>query len=422
MLGCWPDLPCVRGPRPVSLRELRTSILLLASCNGLRLADGALTPDFNLGFAFLDGPGRAYVSSISGTRGNEVASTIFLAAVSSGVAVGRATLLVNAALLLTGIDLPRFVAIGDPSFTAAPRTEKPDATTLVRTDADELEINAGNQHFAEVIVDDARTLALCQENALLLAGFDNGTDVTWFARPEIAAATDGTHGRRQLRLFCSDFRNRSERCELAVADRRDCWKAAACWLAALARWLELWRVFGLATREPEAYSEFRAAYDDASLSWSRLANRLAWSTGARTSLDAQCDVARALAQALAAELLPELTRRLKGSFWLPNETGASYQIEKTQPCRCDACGREGVDAAFGIPSPAMAGSSGPAIVAASSSTARPEARCGPSGCGRPNWSNAAIASPWRSKSTSRRLQPGRRCRSIRACRPMSSNR
>jgi hypothetical protein len=342
VLACGRELSCPRGPLPLPLRTLRAQVLLLASCSGLRLADGALTQDFSLGLSFLDGVGQAYVSTVSGTRGNELASTMFLAALASGTSLGEATALINAALTRTGIDAPRFMAVGSPSFVASPGRTRP-AVLQATVDSDVLEINAGDQHFVEVLIDDERILTLVQQNALLLAALDPGPEVLWFSRFEVVPATANSLPRKQLRLFLFRFPEPIGRLCLRVDDRSRASSEALRLLAAIARWLALWRTFGLATREPEVYAELRAAYDDVAPIWSWLLSQLAWSTNARAALDAQYDAIRSLARTLTAELLPELVGRLRGTFWLPNETGASYQIEETRPYACSACGRPGAE-------------------------------------------------------------------------------
>ena len=55
ILGCALGHPCPRGPVPLPLSRLDTESLFLASCNGLRMRDGSLHTDFNLGLEFLDG-------------------------------------------------------------------------------------------------------------------------------------------------------------------------------------------------------------------------------------------------------------------------------------------------------------------------------------------------------------------------------
>ena len=340
VLACGRDVPCPRGPFPLPLRELRTPIFLLASCNGLRLADGALTADFNLGLSFLDGVGQAYVSSVSGTRGNHLASRIFLPAIASGASVEEAVALTNAALVRTGTDLPRFVTLGWPMVVAAPHLARTAPMRVSPTGAGALEIDAGTEHFVELLIEDERICRLADENALALSMADSDSDVVWFSRPEAVQSSVGTPA-RQLRLFLFRLADPIRRLHLEVGDRRDTRSDALRWLSALHRWLERWRTFGLSAREAEVYTELRAAYDDAAATLSRALGGLAWSTAGRSILDAHCSVIRSLAQVAAAEVTSELQARLHATFWLTNEDAAMYELGETRDYVCSACGRRG---------------------------------------------------------------------------------
>jgi hypothetical protein len=305
------------------------------------LGDGALTPDFNLGLSFLAGPGQAYVSTISGTRGNHLASRIFLSAVASGASVEEAVALINAALVRTGTDLPRFVSAGLPMVVASPHLPRIPPRRVSPSEAGALEIDAGVQYFAELLIDDEPICRLADENALALSTASD-SDVVWFSRPEVVDASVATPG-RQLRLFVFRLAEPIGHLHLQVSDRRKTRRDSLRWLWALHRWLERWRTFGLSGREPEVYAELRAAYDEAASTLSRALSGLAWNTGARPLIDAHCSVIRSLTELAAAEVTSELQARLRATFWLTNEDAAVYELADTRGYVCTVCGRPGTE-------------------------------------------------------------------------------
>ena len=342
ILACGRGLACPRGPLPLPMRELQAQVFLLVSCNGLRLADGALQDDFNLGLSLLDGIGQAYISSITGTRGADLVSKIFLAAVCSGVSLGEATALINAAMIRSRVDAPSFVAIGSPSLVVAPDAPRPHPVAAPVAEGI-LELAAGDQHFADLVIDDARMLALVEEDALLLAAPEPAPVVMWFCRREAVASRPDGATRRCVRLFLFRYPETIGQLRLEIGDRRQDAQEALGWRRSLGRWLELWRTFGLAERDPEAYKTICDNYDQTATQLSLLLSRLAWSTAGRAQLQKHFAIMRLLSRTATEFLLPELVPRLGGgSFWLTNES-AGYQLLQSRRWRCLSCDRPGME-------------------------------------------------------------------------------
>ena len=340
ILACGRGHVCPRGPFPLPMRDIPAQAFLLASCKGLRLADGSLSTDYNLGLSFLDGSGQAYVSSLGDTRGTWVAGKIFIAALASGVSLGETTAQINAAIVRMGIDSPHFIALGPATLVAAP-IARPQPQRIASTEAGILDVDAPDLHFVELLIEDERVAALVRDDNLLLTVPSSEEEILWFARPETAPVdSDGSAGQR-VRVFLYRFPGSIGRVQLQIGDLREARDRVLAWRHALMYWLELWRSFGLAASQADAYKSLSDASDEAADLLARMLPGLGRTSAGRARLQAPVQIMQSLAAVASEQIVADLAIRLSGgSFWLTNES-LLCPVERTGHVTCNACGKLG---------------------------------------------------------------------------------
>ncbi len=342
-LACGQGLPCPRGPRPVALSDSRADVLLLTSCNGLRLADSNTQAEFNLGLTFLDGLGRAYVASTSSATATAATTTAYLASMAAGRSLVEATTILDAFVHWARIDVPTYLAVGRPDHRVVDgaSTVADRATPVITFSAGEIaEIEHSGSTMVELTTRDSAVVAAVRARDLTLTASADDSSASaapsrfWFARVEGAAGT----ANEQARIFVFSFPDPVRTLELTTGRATSILSATQRAVASHSRWRELWRLCShlvdasedLLTALDETVSELRVA----------LVRRL---HAIRYDLDAPAYVRDLTAQidhcttTLRKLLIEALVPRLAGSFYLTNELVAEYGFVDSADRPCVYC-------------------------------------------------------------------------------------
>jgi len=328
VLACGRGQTCPRGPHPVPLRQMAADVLMLATCNGLRLADSRIRPEFNFGLSFIDGDGLAYISSAFSCSGGGAASTVFAAAMAAGCTVGEATVLINGLLHHARLDRIAFVAIADPEHRA---------TTAARvcwsTAALPAHIDLGSHHFAELAIKDPVVLDAAKHDTLALtATSDGGNEIVGYHRVQKCA--DGSLAVMAL-LF--SFPEPLGRVHVVAADHRSASDRSLATLARLDYWAELLRLFEIDSLNPEGYGDFVDLRHRLRLEIGKQLGALGVDGGALIHLDRQLALGERLALAASEQVLEQLVPKLEGAFWLSNAQAEQHAFERGEPASCPTC-------------------------------------------------------------------------------------
>lgn len=328
VLACGRGQPCPRGPHPVPLRQMATDVLMLATCNGLRLADSRTRPEFNFGLSFIDGDGLAYVSSAFSCSGGGAASIAFPAAMAAGCTVGEATVLINGLLHHARLDRIAFIAIADPEHRAT-------APARIRLTTGRLPtcIDLGSHHFAELVIADPRVLdAARNETLILTVTSDQGCEIVGYHR--VQRCRDGSLAVVAM-LF--GFPNHLGRIHVVMADRRLASDQALATLARVDNWAELLRQFQIESANPEACEDFAALRHRLCLDVGRSLGALGIDGGTLIHLQRQLAFGDQLALATSEQLQEHLVPKLQGAFWLSNAQAEQYTFERSESAPCPTC-------------------------------------------------------------------------------------
>jgi hypothetical protein len=350
-LACGVGHPCPRGALPIALDRLGTEVLMLATCNGLRLRDSSLTGDFNLGLRFLDGPGLAYVGSVMGAAGNDLAASALLSALAAGSTLTAAATLANGFLACAEIERPVYLAVGMPYHRLSGRRRSHSWQVRRVEGLAPIELDCGSGNLAELEIEDPHLIDLARRRSLAISAQSStpGGSVHWFYRLERAATAKDRQARRRrgiegqiLRVFAFRFPEPLGALRLAAVDAADLTRALAASRDALARWSEVCRLSRLADSEPETRSELDGA---AALLAEGLAQgllRLRFDGAAPAQLQERCRLMRSLAATARDLVLQGMVPELTGSFWLPNAFGREYGWAGSVETPCPECGRTAV--------------------------------------------------------------------------------
>jgi hypothetical protein len=332
ILGCGLGHRCPRGPFPLPLSELDTEALFLASCNGLRLRDGSLDKDFNLGLTFLDGRGCAYVSSVNAGFANEAVSLIWIAAMADGKDAVEATLLANALVLCGGIDVPNLVPIGLSDIVPR-RSITPDCAHVVTIDRVGWSgtIDFGMCHLAEFVVKGHAVTGLVAGH-VLLACEEASEDVLWFCRAECLS------GESVARVWIFRFPKHIGAIGLRVVEADVLQKSALASLAAVRGWSSAIALCESGQDDAQVVAELG---DAASVMENAIhATRASWrfSTHAVTRHGAIAGKVETLAIAARDYFMDKYVPLLDGAFWLPNRMAGDYTFNGAEDTSCPHCG------------------------------------------------------------------------------------
>ena len=342
VLACARGYPCPRGPHPLPLAEVRAGVFMLGSCNGLRLADGILHPDFNLGLSFLDGPGYAYVSSIAAGFGSEIGTICFLAAFASGRSLADATMLVNAFVHAAGLDHPSYIAVGLPecrmAVAGAETTETPDPTTLKQR---RIQLDFGERCFGEVLIDDSELLRLAQNSRLSVSvSSELDEPVYWFCRLERQSVghNASTVSQPVLRLFLFRFPHALGRVDIDVDDAGGVRAEVLAALRGLRRWLETMRLTESSGERRTLYSELMESESILRAAVAQRMKGLNFDGSARRTAADLLSRTESLAAVVRSLVVEDLVPRLTGEFWLPNVWSSEYSFVHDHQISCPYCG------------------------------------------------------------------------------------
>ncbi|TCO15702.1 hypothetical protein EV652_12175 [Kribbella steppae] len=344
-LACGQGLPCPRGPRPTPLSQSQADLLMVTSCNGLRLLDSNTQPDFNLGLAFLEGSGRAYVASVTSGMGTDATTAAFLAALASGRTLAEATMILNAFITCAGVDQPTYIAVGHPDHcVSAPHTSDGDLPCWLSPGVEEtgrdITIFGNDRHFVEFRIDNPAMLDMLENGRLGLA-VDPAVPAPnpsrfWFARAE-GSQNDG---RRSARGFAYSFPHPLGELTLHGRDVDEAVYALDGALTRSTRWRDLW---AQCQEGASAVPDLIGAVDDI-VAESR-AEALRMLPSLRYDIDAWPiidtlvsrihDAGSTIRRALMDDLLPQLA----GSFYLTNVLIGEYAYAGATGCACLYCGR-----------------------------------------------------------------------------------
>jgi hypothetical protein len=341
VLACARGYPCPRGPHPMPLRLIRTPVLMLASCNSLRLADSQLKPDFNLGLSFLDGVGQNYISSPATITHAQPCSVAFAAAMASGRSVAQATTLANGLLHCAGIDEPAFACIGLGIYRIR---REPAAGSDIDVFEDlaplPCEVDFGDRNHAVIFLSEPPLLELARRRvlALDLEPRDPLDRVFYFYRLERNDKTrnEGT-GDHILRVFLFSFPRKLGRLRIGGHDLAGLRKAVASVVEAACFWLAFVRLCSLEEKLPQL-SSMIAAIENSRSSAVRLLGNVRFDGGAVDRLRQQIRVMSSLSTLTRDLTLNYLMANVSGSFLLTNVWGEEYSNQCIYDSICNNCG------------------------------------------------------------------------------------
>ncbi len=331
--ACGRGWPCPRGPRPRSVSPM-ADVLMMAVCGGLRLGDNINHDAFSFALNFVDGQGRAFISSISTNSGAPLAAVAFLATLADGGSLGAATLMANAVPTMAGIDDPTYLLIGDPEHRPVQLGEILEPLCV---EALPVQINAVGKHHqvivlrqtdhADLLSVDSLTVTAASASAPEIIGFtrrvampgaaNSVVEVHLFSFPEpLGVLTLGAFWRGQI--------ERRLRASLAFLDA----------------WLERWRMLGLDRDAPDEFSALADTCVEVRTGVAKTVPLLGVSGTLAGEVEARAEYIEVLAAAAGFEAVNLLSPRLGTSFWLSNALAAQYSFIDSQIASCPSCGRQ----------------------------------------------------------------------------------
>jgi hypothetical protein len=334
VLACGRGFDCPRGPHPVPLSRMAADVLMLATCNGLRLADSRYREQFNFAFSFIDGPGVGYVSPVFTSTGAELASLAFLGAMAEGYTLGEATALSNAFVHCAGVERPAYIAIGDPEYRVRSRAAHEPLPALNSLPAT---LDLGDVRFIKLDITDPFLVDAAQRNRLVISVVpeEEGDSPGGFHRVE--QLPDGRDS--ILTLFLFRFPHPLGRVRIEAADRDEVCKRTRAALDTFKGWVDTCRLIGLDAAAPDDYDELRRSEDEIQMLMARNLALLSIDGGAVAQLEALVEATRELTLATTEVVLDLFAPQLEGSFWLPNILAPAHCLERVDRTTCPSCGR-----------------------------------------------------------------------------------
>jgi hypothetical protein len=333
VLACGRGYACPRGPHPLPVRDLGADVLMLGTCNGLRLGDSVLAPAFNLALSHLDGPAAAYVGSIATHSGSELATLAFLAALASGHTIGDATVLVNGLLSCSGVNQPTYLAVGLPQLRITP-APAPAPLSCEELGADANTLDFGSTNCAAVLLHDARAIALARRCALFLLATpaDAGTSIYWFYRVEDAPEPT-------VRLWLFRFPERLGELTLTPGDANQLIRTCRGALDGLKSWLELLQMSSLLADDSDSMAAFERNHQTLTAALARRMPRIAFDASAPAELLRIAGLATSAASLARDAAIDRMEPDLERSFWLTNLYMPEYHPATVADAACPACER-----------------------------------------------------------------------------------
>ncbi|HEX8091742.1 MAG TPA: hypothetical protein VF762_23010 [Blastocatellia bacterium] len=311
---------------------MATQVLMVATCNGLRLADSRTRPEFNFGFSFVDGPGLAYVSSIFSSSGGDIASVAFLAAMATGCMLGEAVTLINALVYHAKLERTSYLALGDVEHRSKHYAERRAPLVIDTLPA---YVDFGDSHFAELLITqkDAVEAARGSNLTLSLAPESQGDAIIGFHRLEERSGDCGP----ALVSFAFRFPQSLGKVLIEATDPEAVRTQVHATLDGLAGWVDLWQLVGLDLAAPETFDDLRKGTQEARLMLGRSLTLIDLDGGMVARIKRQTEVAGELVSAAIAGVLEHLAPQLQGSFWLSNLHTAEHRFERSEQTPCPHC-------------------------------------------------------------------------------------
>jgi hypothetical protein len=342
LLGCGSGHACPRGPHPLPLNQLPSSILMLGTCNGLRLGDSVLAPNFNLGLNFLCGRGIAYVSSVFASLGSNVSSLAFAAALASGCAVGEATALVNGLLYCAGIERTVYVAVGmpDESLGAAPAASHWRRHRSLPEQPASYESEHIADNFCEFLLYDACAVSLAARGqmGMKISSSLPGDNILWFQRLESHAEADQTACPATVRIFVFRFPDSLGQLSFSIINRAELSDTVNRAFDGLRRWLEMGRLAGVERDEMISYQALEEGRRDVRQALTASLARLSFDGSMAEQVEQQINILHSLMTAARELFLEHILPELPGPFWPTNILTAQYLFDSSRATTCHNCG------------------------------------------------------------------------------------
>ncbi|MFT3770636.1 MAG: hypothetical protein QM820_34865 [Minicystis sp.] len=343
VLACGRGRVCPRGPHPVPLERMAADVLMVETCNGLRLADSRTLPEFNFALSFIDGPGVAYVSSAFTSIGGGAASRAFLAAMAAGCTLGEASWLVNALISRAQIERTAYVAIGDAEHRTRPPTTRGAPLALDTLPA---VVDLGDAHFVEITIADAALVERARRGRLAFAVSVEGQEDApyFFHRVEQRTAHDGAASGPKpqaegevLAVCLFRFPRALGRARIEATDPEAWRDRARAGVDAVTRWCDLFRLVGLDTAAPDEYAELRASGDEARILLAQGCTLLTVDGSAAARMARRLQFIEELCLAAAEAAFERIVPKLEGSFWPSNLRTSEHSIERSEHIPCPHC-------------------------------------------------------------------------------------
>lgn len=357
-LACGHGWACPRGRTPVPLSRIGAEVLMVASCNGLRLADSNTQPAFNLGLSFLDGAGRAYVASASSAIVTDAMPVAFLAALASERDLAESVAIVNAFMTCAGLEQPTYAAVGLPGHrisgvVAGGSQERESLVADLTPDQGELYIDGSGRLLVEAVIRDPDAIQLVRSGDLALAAHDlpligpSARELSprfWFARiePDARASADASDS-DVARLFLFSFPYALGDVHVQLRDASSFPRQLTSALDALGRWKDLWRLTVMnadiqPSVELEILGEIEAAETEARHTALRRLTAVRFDIDACRDLDRLIAAIESLGRFLRELLMEHLVPQLASSFYLTNQLVPEHLYTGGEAEACRYCG------------------------------------------------------------------------------------
>ncbi|MCB9718781.1 MAG: hypothetical protein H6712_33355 [Myxococcales bacterium] len=332
-MACGSGGPCLRGPEPMSMRDIAADLMITSSCSSLRLAGSCLDPRFNLALSFLDGPGRAYVGSVLSGAGGEMASKLFLAAYASGHELGTSTMLVNSMLRCFGLDLPSYVCVGAVDMTSHARP-----TPEIRTfSTSTFEVDAEGALLLEGLVTDAESVALAERGDLVV----DVENVDTLEPREAFFRLEAVGDELVVRVIAFQFPEALGPVRVRLLDGSAIMRRAEDAAQALDRWIRLAKSARVLT---EDIDELVGVLQYTRHTLRSFQSRSWWASGTADAIASRTQSVLELAREVRGRILAELISGCAGGFWLTNAwMHGEFRNETISRGRCPVCGTASIE-------------------------------------------------------------------------------
>ncbi|WP_296583775.1 hypothetical protein [Xanthobacter sp.] len=331
ILACGRSDICPRGPRPTPTARLAKT-LLMAACNGLRLADSINHTDFNFALAFVDGPGIAYTSTLTSTSGAGPATVAYLASLADGHDIGSAVVAANTIPLLANVADPAFISVGDVFHRPIGDRRPPKP---IEVEELPVTIDAGNHHTAVLRCSARSAIELFRDGELGISA--SGL----FCRPFAVSRMSGARSEGlEIRLY--SFPEPLGTVSITGFSIAHITEIVKSLFREFDSWIAYWQRLRLGETAPEIFNELVQADLETRTSLAEKIAQLRWSGHLQQAIRDQIDAGYNFLALIAAESIDLLSANLSGPFWLTNELASDYLLIESlaEPCpHCEGSAR-----------------------------------------------------------------------------------